>query len=207
VAWKVTNEGYTPMRPLVMDFHDDVRAQNTGDEFFYGPSILVSPVTEPGATSRRVYLPKAEWYDFWTGAKTSGGHAVDAPAPLDRMPLYVRAGSILPLGPEMEWSTQKAADPIELRVYPGADGDFTLYEDENDSYRYEKGADATIPIHWNDHAKTLTVGKRQGSFSGMLKDRTFHIVFVSGGHGAGPAVALQADKVLKYSGAPATATR
>jgi alpha-D-xyloside xylohydrolase len=207
LAWKVTNDGYTPMRPLVMDFQDDVRAQNTGDEFLYGPSILVSPVTEAGATARRVYLPKAEWYDFWTGGKTNGGRAVDAPAPLDRMPLYVRAGSILPLGPDMEWSTQKPADPIELRVYPGADGDFTLYEDENDSYRYEKGVYATIPIHWNDHARKLTIGKREGAFPGMLKDRTFHVVFVSGGHGAGPAVALQADKVLRYSGAPVTATR
>ena len=132
---------------------------------------------------------------------------MDAPAPLDRMPLYVRAGSILPLGPEMEWSTQKAADPLELRIYPGADGDFTLYEDENDSYRYEKGVYATIPIHWNDRTKTLTIGKREGSFPGMLKDRTIHVVFVSGGHGAGPAVAGQADKVLKYSGAKVTATR
>ena len=207
LAWRVTSEGYTPMRPLVMDFQDDSRAQNTGDEFLYGPSILVNPVTEAGATSRRVYLPKADWYDFWTGAKTAGGKAVDAAAPLDRMPLYVRAGSILPLGPEMEWSTQKAADPIELRVYPGADGDFALYEDENDSYRYEKGAYATIPIHWNDQSKTLTLGKRQGSFPGMLTDRTIHIVFVSDGHGAGQAVAAQADKVLKYSGEPVSMTR
>jgi len=207
LAWKVTSEGYTPMRPLVMDFQDDVRARNTGDEFLYGPSILVNPVTEAGATSRRVYLPEAEWYDFWTGAKTKGGKAVDAPAPLDRMPLYVRAGSILPLGPEMEWSTEKPADPIELRVYPGADGDFTLYEDENDSYRYEKGVYATIPIHWNDRAGALTIGKRQGSFPGMLKNRTFHIVFVSDGHGAGPAVAPQPGKILKYSGQAATATR
>jgi alpha-D-xyloside xylohydrolase len=203
----VTNEGYTPMRPLVMDFQDDVRAQNTGDEFLYGPAILVNPVTEAGATSRRVYLPKADWYDFWTGAKTPGGKAIDAAAPLERMPLYVRAGSILPLGPDMEWSTEKPADPIELRVYPGADGDFTLYEDEDDSYRYEKGVHATIPIHWDDKSRTLTIGKRQGEFPGMLKERSFQVVFVSDGHGVGPAVAERADKVLKYSGEPVSVSR
>jgi len=207
LAWKVTNEGYTPMRPLVMDFQDDVRAQNTGDQFLYGPAILVNPVTEAGATSRRVYLPKADWYDFWTGAKTEGGKAIDAAAPLERMPLYVRAGSILPLGPEMEWSTEKPADPIELRVYPGADGDFTLYEDESDSYRYEKGVHATIPIHWNDKSATLTIGKRQGEFPGMLKERSFQVVFVGDGHGMGQAVVEHADKVLKYSGEPASVTR
>jgi alpha-D-xyloside xylohydrolase len=200
VAWKVTNEGYTPMRPLVMDFQDDVRAQNTGDQFLYGPAILVNPVTEAGATSRRVYLPKADWYDFWTGAKTTGGKAIDAAAPLDRMPLYVRAGSILPLGPDMEWSTEKPADPIELRVYPGADGDFTLYEDENDSYRYEKGVYATIPIHWDDKRATLTIGKRQGSFPGMLQERKFQVVYVSDGHGADQTVAERTDKEVKYSG-------
>lgn len=207
LAWKVTNEGYTPMRPLVMDFQDDVRAQNTGDQFLYGPAILVNPVTEAGATSRRVYLPKADWYDFWTGAKMSGGQAIYSAAPLERMPLYVRAGSILPLGPDMEWSTEKPVDPIELRVYPGADGDFTLYEDESDSYRYEKGVYATIPIHWDDKAATLTVGKRQGSFPGMLQEQKFQVVFVGGAHGAGQAVAERPDKVVKYSGEPVTVTR
>jgi alpha-D-xyloside xylohydrolase len=207
VAWKVTHEGYTPMRPLVMDYREDVRAQNTGDEYLYGPSILVSPVTEPGATSRRVYLPSADWYDFWTGGKTRGGRTIDSPAPLDRMPLYVRAGSIVPLGPDMEWSTQKAADPLELRVYPGADADFTLYEDEGDSYRYETGAYATIPIHWNDHAKTLTIGKRSGSYPGMPASRTFHVVFVSGGHGVGPATAMTPDKIAKYTGSAVKVVR
>ena len=200
LAWKVTSDGYTPMRPLVMDFQDDIRAQNTGDQFLYGPALLVNPVTEAGATSRRVYLPKADWYDFWAGSKIAGGKAVDAAAPLDRMPLFVRAGSILPLGPDMEWSTEKPADPIELRVYPGADGDFTLYEDESDSYRYEKGVYATIPIHWDDKNATLTIGKRQGSFPGMLKERQFLVVFVSAAHGAGPAIMEHADKDLKYSG-------
>jgi alpha-D-xyloside xylohydrolase len=107
----------------------------------------------------------------------------------------------------MEWSTEKPADPIELRVYPGADGDFTLYEDEDDSYRYEKGVHATIPIHWDDKSRTLTIGKRQGEFPGMLKERSFQVVFVSDGHGVGQAVAERADKVLKYSGEPVSVSR
>jgi alpha-D-xyloside xylohydrolase len=115
LAWKTTNEAYTPMRPLAMDFRTDRRALDIGDEFLFGPAILVNPVTEPGATSRRVYLPKAKWYDFWTGRGVDGGVAIDTAAPLDRMPLFVRAGSIVPMGPDMEYATEKPADPIELQ--------------------------------------------------------------------------------------------
>jgi alpha-D-xyloside xylohydrolase len=204
VAWKITNEGYTPMRALVMDFPGDVRARNIGDQFMYGPAILVNPVTEPGATSRHLYLPNAKWYDFWTGRAVMGGSAIDAAAPLDRMPLYVRAGSILPMGPELQYSTEKPEDPIELRVYAGANGNFTLYEDENDTYDYEKGAYATIPFVWDDAAKTLTIGDRAGKFPGMLESRTFRIVFVSDGHGAGigaPVSSDQSEKIVTYSGA------
>ena len=121
LAWKTTSESYTPMRPLVMDFRSDVRAQNIGDQFMYGPAFLVNPVTEPDATTRRLYLPQSKWYDFWTGSSVAGGRTIDASAPLDRLPLYIRAGSILPLGPDEEWSTEKPADPIELRIYRGAD--------------------------------------------------------------------------------------
>ena len=168
-----------------MDFRQDVNAQNIGDQFMYGPAILVNPVTEPGASSRHLYLPQARWFDFWTGTSAQGGKFVDVPAPIERMPLYVRAGSIIPLGPEEEYSTQKPADLIELRIYPGADGDFTVYEDENDSYNYEKGQYATIPIHWNDASRVLTIGERKGSFPGMLTNRTFNIVFVGPDHGTG----------------------
>src|SRR5262249_53595052 len=145
VAWKTTSESYTPMRPLVMDFRSDVHAQNIGDQFLFGPAILVNPVTEPGATTRHLYLPKAQWYDFWSGKVAEGGRAVDAPVTMATIPLYVRAGSIVPIGPDVEYAAEKPADPIELRVYRGADGAFTLYEDEGDSYRYEKGVHATIP--------------------------------------------------------------
>jgi alpha-D-xyloside xylohydrolase len=207
LAWKVTSEGYTPMRPLVMDFRSDVRAQNIGDQFLYGPAVLVNPVTESGATSRHVYLPKAKWYDFWTGRALDGGVERDAAAPLDRIPLYIRAGSILPLGPDLQYSTEKPADPLELRVYTGANGSFTLYEDENDNYDYEKGIRATIPIRWDDASHTLTIGDRQGQFPGMLESRTFQIVFVGDGHGIGIAPTPQPDKIGRYSGQRITVSR
>jgi len=200
LAWKTTSESYTPMRPLVMDFRTDVRAQNTGDQFMFGPAFLVNPVTEPAATARNLYLPQSKWYDFWTGSAVTGGRTITADAPLERLPLYVRAGSILPLGPDEEWSTEKPADPIELRIYRGADGDFTLYEDENDTYNYEKGAYATIPLHWDDARQALTIGDRQGQFPGMLESRTFRIVFVSENHGIGVDPSAQPDKTVPYSG-------
>lgn len=200
LAWKVTSEGYTPMRPLVMDFRTDVRAHDIGDQFMYGPAFLVNPITQPGAATRQLYLPQAKWYDFWTGMELAGGRMIDAVAPLDRLPVYVRAGSILPLGPDEEWSTEKPADPIELRIYRGADGDFALYEDENDTYDYEKGAYAVIPLHWDDAAHTLTVGNRKGQFPGMLEHRRFRVVFVGENHGVGVNVSEQVDKVVEYSG-------
>ena len=200
LAWKTTNESYTPMRPLVMDFRSDVRAQNTGDQFMYGPAFLVSPVTEPAATSRRVYLPNAKWYNFWSGASLEGAREVNAEAPLEKLPLYIRAGSIVPLGPDVEWSAEKPADPIELRIYRGADGEFTLYEDENDNYNYEKGVHATISFHWDDVKNVLTIGGRQGEFPGKLASRTFNVVFVNDNHGVGIEPSDAPDKAVRYSG-------
>jgi alpha-D-xyloside xylohydrolase len=199
LAWRITNEGYTMMRPLVMDFRRDELADNIGDQFLFGPALLVNPVTEPGAADRRLYLPDAKWYDFWTGKVLAGGHTITAPAPLDRMPLYVRAGSIVPMGPKLEYAAQKPADPIELRVYGGADADFVLYEDEGDNYNYEKGAYAVIPIHWNDTAGTLTIGDRKGSFPAMLQKRSFQVIWVGEDHGVG--VESEApDKEVEYAG-------
>jgi alpha-D-xyloside xylohydrolase len=207
LAWRTTNEGYTIMRPLAMDFRSDTRAQNVSDQFLFGPAILVNPVTERGTTSRRVYLPDATWYDFWTGSATKGPRAIDTGAALDHLPLFIRAGSILPLGPDIEYSDEKPADPIELRVYPGANGEFTLYEDENDNYNYEKGAHAVIPITWDETSHTLTIGNRSGNFPGMLSDRTFHIVFVGPAHGIGGALTQNADKTVTYIGRKLTVTR
>src|SRR5260221_8188603 len=195
VAWKTTHENYTPMRALVMDFRDDPRVWNIGDQFLFGPSLLVNPVTEPGATARHVYLPKAKWYNFWTGETIEGGRAIDAPAPLHEIPLFVRAGTILPLGAPIEYAKQ-FNDPIELRIYPGADGGFTLYEDEGDTYNYEKGAYATTALHWDDASRTLTIGDRKGKFSGMPASHTFHIVVVVKNHGAGVEPATTPKKTV-----------
>ena len=193
VAWMTTHDHYTPMRPLIMDFAGDRQAMDVGDQFLFGPAILVNPVTDPGATSRRLYLPKARWYDFWSGAPVEGGRSIEADAPLERIPLYVRAGSILPLGPAIEYTGEKAADPIELRVYRGADGHFTLYEDEGDTYHYEQGQYATIAFDWNEGARSLTIEPRQGSFPGMLASRNFRVVFVGG-----------PEKTVRYSGQAVT---
>ena len=200
VAWKTASEGYTPMRALVMDFRTDERVLNIGDQFMFGPAILVNPVTEQGAATRHLYLPKATWYDFWTGSKLAGGRTMDAAAPLNRLPLYVRAGSILPIGPEVQHTSERPADPIELRVYQGADGDFTLYEDENDNYNYEKGICSTISIHWDDTTHRLTIGDRKGQFPGMLDTRTLRIVFVAQEHGVGAGPTGQPDQVVQYTG-------
>jgi alpha-D-xyloside xylohydrolase len=209
LAWRVTNEDYTMQRALVMDWRTNEKVRDIGDEFMFGPALLVSPVTLEGATSRYVYLPPAaSWYDFWTGEKLAGDQRILSPAPIERIPLYVRAGSILPMGPEIEYATQKPVSPIELRIYPGADGNFELYSDEGDSYNYEKGAHAAIPIHWTDAARTLTMGKRAGSYPGMEDDVVFYVVIVSPHHGAGQDVAAsgQIDKEVRYSGTSLTVT-
>jgi alpha-D-xyloside xylohydrolase len=203
VAWQVTSAGGSILRPLVMDFADDKQARNIGDQYLYGPAIMVNPVTTQGATTRAVYLPgKQSWYDFWTGATEAPGKSIDAAAPLDRMPLYVRAGSILSLGPLIQYTGEMPADPIELRIYRGANGSFTLYEDEGDTYHYEKGVYATIPIAWNEATRTLTLGQRKGSFPGMLQQRTFNVVFVAANHGNGVEVTANPDRTIAYSGHP-----
>ncbi len=201
LAWKVTNDDYTMQRPLLMDWRTDPAAWDIGDEFMFGPAFLVNPVWQQGARTRTVYLPAAKaWYDFWTGKTVQGKKTLDVDAPLPTLPLFVPAGSIVPLGPEIEYADQKPDGPVEVRVYGGADGSFTLYEDEGDSYRYERGAHTVIPMHWNDAAKTLTIGDREGTFPGMVKNREFRIVLVGPGRGVGEAVSANADAVVDYSG-------
>jgi len=206
VAWKTTSENYTPMRALVMDFRDDPRFWNIGDQFLFGPSLLVNPVTEPGATSRHLYLPKTKWYNFWTGEPLDGGRAVDVPAPLEETPVFVRAGTILPMGPPMEYS-RAANDPIELRVYTGANGEFTLYEDEGDTYNYEKGSYATIPIRWDDATRILTIGTRKGKYVGMPDTLAFRVVFVSANHGTGVEETRTPESIFSYDGRSHEITR
>jgi len=206
-AWQVTSAGSTMMRALALDFREDQKALAIDDEYLFGPSLLVAPVTAPKADQREVYLPKgAGWVDFWTGEAHQGGTTVRAAAPMERIPLFAKAGAILPLGPAMEWSDQKPCDPIELRIYPGANGSLSLYEDSGDSYDYEKGAHTVIPISWKESDRKLTIGSRQGSFPGMLAKRTFRIVWVDRDHGTGMAEA-KPDQVVSYDGTEVSVTR
>jgi alpha-D-xyloside xylohydrolase len=203
-SWKVTHEGYTMMRGLVMDFRHDKNVYNIPDQYLFGPSIMVNPVTKPGAATSSVYLPsRTKWTDFWTGKTYDGGRTIDATAPIDIEPLFVRAGSIIPYGPKIQYSAEKS-DPIELRVYRGANGDFTLYEDEGDNYNYEKGVYSTIPISWDEAKGKLTIGERKGSFPGMLEDRIFRIVWVGPNHGTGIPTTEKPDDVVKYNGKAVT---
>jgi alpha-D-xyloside xylohydrolase len=171
------------------------------DQYLFGPAFLVSPVTEHRARRRSVVLPLgASWYDFWTGAPFPGGQTIDAPAPLDAMPVHVRAGSIVPFGPELQWTGEKPADPVTLFVYAGASGTFALYEDDGRSYGYETGAFARIPITWDDATATLTIGRREGSFPGMLASRTFQVVLVAKGKAVGFSFEPRPDRVVRYDG-------
>ncbi|HLN73722.1 MAG: TIM-barrel domain-containing protein [Methylococcaceae bacterium] len=209
LSWKVTSEGYTIMRSLAFDFRNDAGIQSIPDQYMFGPAFMVSPVTQrmyslPNSKdikkTRKVYLPKANsWYDFWTGKLIQGGQTIDAAAPIETLPLYIKAGSIVPMGPYLQYATEKVADPIEIRVYTGADASFVLYEDENDTYNYEKGQYATIAMDWNEANKTLTLKDRKGDFPGMLKERTFRVVWVSAKNGIGIEPAKEAKEV-KYSG-------
>jgi alpha-D-xyloside xylohydrolase len=202
LAGAVTHGAGTMMRPLVMDFQNDGTARRIVDEYMFGPAFLVSPVTTYHTRNRSVYLPPANggWYDFWTGAYTAGRQTIDAPAPYDSMPLFVRAGSIIPFGPELQYTGEKPADPITLYVYAGADGTFTLYEDDGLTYGYERGASARIPMRWNDATKVLMIGRPEGSFPGMLTERTFKIVFVTRDKPVGFSFTSTADRTVRYTG-------
>lgn len=205
-AAAVTFRGSTLMRPLVMDFADDPRALEQDGAYMFGPALLVAPVVKPGVATWEVYLPSTRggWFDFWTGANLGAARTVSSPATIERIPLHVRAGSILPLGPVKTYAAEKPEDPIELRVYRGADGTFTLYEDEGTNYRYESGAFSEIPLTWDDDSGTLTIGARRGSFPGMVEQRRFRVVWVRPGHGSGAEAAGTADTEVVYTGAPLT---
>ena len=198
-AWGVTNRGETLMRALPLEFSTDSGARGISDQFVFGRSLLINPVTTQGVMQRSLYLPgSGDWVDFWTGKRLGSGQTVRADAPLDTMPIFVRSGSIVPLGPLVQYASAKS-DPIELRIYPGADADFLLYEDEGDTYDYEHGAYSIIPIHWDDKTTTLTIGDRHGNFPGMLTQRTFQVVRVTDGHGVGITPA-KPDATLEYKG-------
>lgn len=200
-AWQVTHNGSTMMRPMIMDFKGDPAAVNRPYQFMFGKTLLVAPVTMPGITNQEVYLPKSNvWYDFYAGVQYEGGRTIITPVSPEKIPLFVKGGSILPLGKLVQYTTEKPADTLEIRIYKGADGTFTLYEDENDSYNYEKGLYTEIPFAWDDTKSVLIIGDRQGAFPGMLEKRIFNIVFVTVGKGNGVSVCEKPDKQVFYSG-------
>ena len=195
---------YTMMRALVMDFPGDNNVINISDQYMFGPAIMACPVYEYKARSREVYFPSNEgWYNLFTGDFIEGGQTLTVDAPYDKIPLYASAGSIIPYGPEMMHSNEKQAEEITLYVYAGKDGSFTLYEDEGVNYNYENGEFANITFIFNDADKTLEIGDRQGDFAGMLKERTFNIVYVNESN----PVALDFDTegiVVEYNGVEQT---
>ena len=173
---------YTLLRGLPMDFPDDPAVRDLSDQWLLGPALMPCPVYEYKARSREVYFPSGGWYDFYTGEKIPGNQRRTVAAPYERMPLYVRAGSIVPVGPALEWSDQKPADDLLLVIYTGADARFTLYEDDGLTYAYEKGESSTIDLQWDDAARTLTIGARKGTYPGMLEKRQFRLIFVDEAH-------------------------
>jgi alpha-D-xyloside xylohydrolase len=198
-AWQVSRNGSTIMRPLVMDFGTDEKAVQQGYQYMFGKSMLVAPVTEAGAVEWDVYLPKnAVWFDFWTGKKYSGGQKIAADASQNKIPVFVKSGSIIPVGAVKQYSAEKTDAALEIRIYSGANGRFQLYEDEGDGYNYEKGKYTIIPFTWNDVTKTLQIGAIQGSFPGYLKNRTFNILLVKDGDGINNP--RSASKTVIYQG-------
>jgi alpha-D-xyloside xylohydrolase len=201
VARNVTTHAGSIMRALFMDFPADHNTWNIGDAFLSGPSLLLAPVTMMSQRSTQVYLPAgADWYDFWSGTKHPGGGAAQIATPLDKIPVFVKAGSIIPWGPAVQYTAEKNWDNLELRVYPGANASFTLYEDEGDGYNYEQGAFSEIQFSWDDATRTLTIKDRHGSFPGMLATRRFRIVIAGTQKGAGDIQTPHPDKTITYKG-------
>ena len=204
-AWQVTDRGSTIMRPLIMDFRKDITAVDQAYEYLFGSSFLVAPVTEPGISEWNVYLPESvDWFDFWTGRRYNGGQNIKADAPLDKIPLFVKAGSIVPMGRMIQYAGEPSSDTMEIRVYEGANSTFTLYEDENDNYNYEKGIYSTIVFSWNDASRELTIGDRKGSYPGMLSERKFIIVKITAGYGTGVEPVAKYNQVVNYTGKEVT---
>ena len=191
LAGQIAHQDYTMLRALPFDFRSDPATYDISDQFMFGPALLVNPVTTPmyygpNATpligvekTRPVYLPAGnDWYDFWTGERHAGGQTLSAQADLETMPLYVRAGSIIPLGPDIFYTDEQPQAMVKLRIYPGQDGAFTLYQDEGDNYNYEKGFFATIQLRWEDKNSRLIFEKRQGEYPGMSKTLEFCVLLV-----------------------------
>ena len=202
MAGMVHLKDYTMMRGLVMDFNGDEKVLDIKDQWMFGSALMACPVGEYQKYSREVYLPKQKgWYDFYTGAYYAGGQTIVADAPFDKIPVFIPEGAILPIGPEMQWSDEKKPELIDLYVYAGKDGSYTLYEDEGTNYNYEKGKYAVIDFKYDDARKQVTIGARKGSFDGMLQKRRFNIILVDQKKQQGVNLAKSPKgKVVKYSG-------
>ena len=200
-AWAHLKD-YTLMRGLIMDFNGDKNVENVPDQWMFGPSFMACPVGYYGARSREVYFPQQRgWYDLYTGKYIAGGQTLEVEAPYERIPVFVPEGSIIPFGPEIQWSDEKPAELINLYVYEGKDAEFLLYEDEGTNYNYEKGKYATINISYNESSKTLTIGARKGSFNGMLQNRRFNVVTISKNHVQALNLENPQGKMIEYNGA------
>ncbi len=218
-GWQVTDNAGSFLRALFMDFNEDKKVHTISNQYMFGKAFLVTPVTRnmyvfsdkeqwkdpyedfSKTGTQDVYLPKGtKWFDFWTGEALNGGQLVTKEVPINIIPLYVRAGSIVPFGPKVQYSTEKKWNNLEIRIYPGADGEFVLYEDENDNYNYEKGAYSIIKFTWDDAKRTLNIADREGTFPGMLKSRKFNIVVVDKENGTGSVQSTKFTKSVSYGG-------
>lgn len=201
ISGNTYHKDYTMMRGLMMDFPQDLKAANLSDAYLFGPSLLINPVYKYKDRDRTVYLPSGQgWYDLYTGRYVNGGQTIKADAPYEKMPVYVKEGSILPTGPEIQYTSEKPADPLTIFVYTGRNASFSLYEDEGTNYNYEKGAFATIDFNYEEKTKTLTIGNRQGSFKGMPERRTFRIIVVSPKSAKALDFNQKASHTLTYNG-------
>lgn len=201
LAGQAYHKDYTLLRGLVMDFAADTKTWNIGDQFLFGPSLLVAPVYAYKARTRSLYLPAGQgWYDLYTGQYLEGGQTINAAADYERVPVYVKAGSILPTGPALQYTSEKSADPLTVYVYTGKDAKFTLYEDEGTNYNYEKGKFTEISFGWNEKSRTLSIGDRKGAYTGMLQKRSFRIVLVTPDRSTGIDQTEKPLKILQYNG-------
>jgi alpha-D-xyloside xylohydrolase len=201
LAGAAYHDNYTIMRGLAMDFAKDTAVLNIADQYMFGPSLLINPLCQYKERNRELYLPKtAGWYDLYFGKWYTGGKKINADAPYERMPVFVKAGSIIPFGPELQYTSEKLADTITLNIYTGADASFNLYEDEGTNYNYEKGAFSIIAIKYSEATKTVTISDRKGSFNGMLQKRIFRINLIQPNDAKGVDFNANYNKEAFYEG-------
>lgn len=208
IAGDMYHKDATLMRGLIMDYRHDKNVADINDQYLFGPSLLINPVYSYGARSRSVYLPKGnDWYDLYTGKKMTGGRTIEASAPLSQMPIFVKAGAIIPSGPQIQHVHDKNTDPLLLTVYTGADGEFELYEDDGKSYGYENGEYSRIPFKYDDQTQRLTIGERTGNFNGMLSKRTINIRWISNARADAADFHGAFDATISYEGKSVTIAR